>query len=377
MRILQVTPYYLPHAGGVESHVRAVATALHQLGEEVTVLTSRYDRTLPAEERVDGVRVVRAPTRAVLWNTPLDVGVRRLVREIEADVVHVHYPPPLTAYYVARGLRASRTPLCLTYHCDLYLAGPLGRAATAIYERLFLPPTLRRVQRFIVHTRSYGATSRALRGRPLTIIPSSVDLDRFRPGPPDEALRRRLGLEGRRVLAFTGRLVPHKGLDSLLRALPSLPSDVTALLIGQGPRLPALAASARRLGVEDRVVFCPSVSDADLPGYLRLADLFVFPSQNRLEGFGLAVAEAMAIGLPVLIADMPGVREVIEPGREGLLAEPMIPGDFAAKIRDLLDDPDRRRAMGAAGRARAERRYGVTGVAEELLSVYRDLCAAG
>lgn len=377
MRILQVSPYFYPHAGGVESHVRAISVELARLGHEVTVLTSRYDRSLPATETLDGVRVVRAPTRAVLWNTPVDSGVRRLVRELTADVVHVHYPPPLTAYYAARGLGASAVPLCLTYHCDLYLSGPFGRLATGFYERLFLPPTLRRVSRVIVHTRSYGATSRALRGRPLTIIPSSVDLDRFRPGTPDSELRRRLGLDHRRLLAFTGRLVPHKGLDALLRALPALPADVTLLLIGQGPRLPALVASARRLNVEDRVVFADSVSDDDLPDYLRLAEIFVFPSQNRLEGFGLAVAEAMAVGLPVVIADMPGVREVIEPGREGLLAEPMLPGDIAEKIRELLDDPERRRAMGVAGRVRAEARYGVNRVAEELLSVYRGLSAAG
>ncbi|HZY91781.1 MAG TPA: glycosyltransferase family 4 protein [Thermoplasmata archaeon] len=377
MRILQVSPYYHPHAGGVESHVRAVSTELARLGHDVTVLTSRFDRSLPSEERLDGVRIVRAPTLGVLWNTPLDTGVQRVVREIPADVVHVHYPPPLTAYYVARGLSASPVPLCLTYHCDLYLSGPLGRVATGIYERLFLPATLRRVARFIVHTQSYGATSRALRGLPLTVIPSSVDLDRFRPGPPDEPLRERLGLQGRRVLAFTGRLVPHKGLDVMLRALPLLPRDVTLLLIGSGPRLPALEAGARRLDVEDRVIFCPQVRDEELPSYLRLAELFVFPSQNRLEGFGLAVAEAMAVGLPVIIADMPGVREVIDPGREGLLAEPMIPSDLADKIGELLGDPERRRAMGIAGRARAEARYGATHVAEELLSVYRGLSAAG
>ncbi len=373
MRILQVTPYYHPHAGGVESHVRAISTELARRGHSVTVLTSRYDPALPAEETRDGVRIVRGRTRGVLWNTPIDTGVRRLVGEIPADVVHVHYPPPLTAYYVARGLRDRAVPLCLTYHCDLFLPGPQGRLATRFYERLFLPTTFRRVQRFIVHTRSYGATSRALRGRTLTIIPSSVDLDRFRPAPPDGALRARLGLNDQRVLAFTGRLVPHKGLDALLRALPLLPPDVALLVIGQGPRLDALVASARRMNVEHRVRFCPGVSDTDLPSFLRLAEMFVFPSENRLEGFGLAVAEAMAVGLPVVIADLPGVREVIEPGKEGLLAEPMLPEDLARKIQDLLDDPPRGRAMGAAGRARAEARYGVQTVAEELLSVYRSL----
>jgi D-inositol-3-phosphate glycosyltransferase len=85
----------------------------------------------------------------------------------------------------------------------------------------------------------------------------------------------------------------------------------------------------------------------------------------------------MAMGLPVVIADMPGVREVIEPGQEGLLAEPLLADDLAAKLRILLDDPALARKMGAAGRRRAELRYGLSTVAHQLLSLYASLRAAG
>lgn len=377
MRIVQVSPFYAPHAGGVESHVRAISGELARRGHDVTVVTSTPRPGLPAEERIDGIRVLRSSTLGVVLNTPIDTGTRAVLRGIDADVVHLHYPPPLTAYFATRALARRSIPLCLTYHCDLYLGGLAGRLGTGLYERLFLPATFRHVNRFIVHTQSYGQTSSALRGRPLVIIPSSVDLQRFQPGPEDADLRRRLGLDGKRVIAFTGRLVPHKGIDALLRALPQLPADVALVVIGRGPRLAQLQATSRRLRVEDRVCFCADVSDDDLPGYLRLAELFVFPSQNRLEGFGLAVAEAMAVGLPVVIADMPGVREVIEPGREGVLVEPMLSDDLATKIGGLLADADGRRRMGAAARARAESRYAVGTVVDQLLTVYRSLSAAG
>lgn len=377
MRIVQVSPFFAPHAGGVESHVRGLAAELARRGHEVTVLTSRYDRSLPVEERSEGYRIVRSRSLGVVYNTPLDVGTGRRLRGIEADVIHVHYPPPLTAFFAMRGLAGRTTPVCLTYHCDLYLPGPLGRLLTGAYQRFFLPPTFRRVQRFIVHTSSYGRTSRGLRGRPLAIVPSAVDLERFKPGDDGREVRERLGLTRSRVLAFTGRLVPHKGVDSLLRALARLPPDVALVVVGRGPTLPNLLSTARRLGVEERVRFCPNVSDEELPRYLRAADLFVFPSQNRLEGFGLAVAEAMAAGLPVVIADMPGVREVIAPGVEGLLVEPLLASDIAEKVASLLDDPARRAAMAGAARRRAEERYGVGSVVDQLLSVYRDLLGAG
>jgi glycosyltransferase involved in cell wall biosynthesis len=377
VRILQVTPFYDPHSGGVEAYVRRLTEELARRGHEVTVLTSRYDRSLPIEEQRAGYRIVRARTLGVWLDTPIDPGTRRLVRTMEADVVHLHYPPPLTSYYAARGLAGRRTPVCLTYHCDLYRPGPVGRLLTALYEGWFLPSTLRRAQRIIAHTRTYADTSTPLRGRRVDIIPSAVDLDRFRPDISGEAIRARLGLTGRRVILFTGRLVPHKGVDQILRALARLPQDVALVVVGRGPKLDSLMASARRLNVEERVRFCPAVGDDELPGFFRAADLFVFPSQNRLEGFGLAVAEAMASGIPVVVADMPGVREVIEPGVQGLLTDPMLLGELAARIEELLDDPARRAVMGRAARTRAEERFGVQTVVDSLIRLYGTLIEAG
>jgi len=376
VRIVQVSPFFYPHSGGVEAHVRAISTELARRGHDVSVLTCRYSKALPVEERLDGVRILRSWTPVVALDTPLDFGTTRAMRSIDADIVHLHYPPPLTSYFAVRGLGRRPIPVCLTYHCDLYRPGPAGRILTSIYESRFLPKVLRRAGRIIVHTRSYGETSAPLRGRSIEVIPSTVDLDRFRPDVDGSTVRRQLHLEDRRVLAFTGRLVPHKGVDLLLRALVALPPDVALIVVGRGPRLESLVQLARRLGVRERVRFCSSVRDAELPGYLRAADLFVFPSQNRLEGFGLAVAEAMACGLPVLTSDMPGVREVIEPGVEGLLIEPMIASDLVARITELLDDPPRRARMGAAARVRAERLYGVTTVVDAILRVYRDLLSS-
>jgi len=377
VRIVQVLPFFYPHAGGVESHVRGLVREFVQEGHEVTVVTSRYDRRLPKEEEVEGYRILRTRTLGVLLDTPLDFGTGPAARPIEADVFHLHYPPPLTSYFATRALARRHAPVCLTYHCDLYLPGVTGRLLAGIYQTVFLPATLDRTDRIIVHTRSYGGTSAMLRGRELTVIPSAVDLDRFRPGLDASRIRSDLRLDGKRVLVFTGRLVPHKGVDVILEALAQLPKDVVLVVIGAGPRLPSLVGLARRLEVEDRVRFCPAVTDEELPYFLALGDVFVFPSQNRLEGFGLVVAEAMAAGLPVVVADMPGVREVIEPGKEGLLAEPLIASDLADKVRILLDDPALARRMGRAGRERAEALYALPVVVRSLLSLYASLRATG
>ena len=377
MRIVQVTPFFYPHAGGVESHVRGLVREFVREGHDVTVVTSRFDRSLPEDEQLEGYRVIRSQTLGTLLDTPVDFGVRRVVRELTPDVFHLHYPPPLTSYFATRELVHRNVPVCLTYHCDLELPGAGGRLLAELYQRVFVASTLDRAKRIIVHTKSYGDTSAMLRGRDLAVIPSVVDLERFRPGLEANDIRTNLRLEGKRIAIFTGRLVPHKGVDVLLQALLQLPNDVALIVVGAGPRLPSLVGQARRLRVEDRVRFCPRISDEDLPRYLSLADVFVFPSQSRLEGFGLAVAEAMAAGLPVVIADMPGVREVIEPGREGLLAEPLLASDLADKVRTVLDDPALARRMGRAGRERAEARYALPIVARSLVNLYEGLRAAG
>jgi glycosyltransferase involved in cell wall biosynthesis len=353
--------------------VRALTGELLREGHTVEVLTSRHDRRLPGEDRIDGVPVHRVPILGVVFNTPIDPGIRRAIRAFDPEIVHLHYPPPLTSFFATRGLRKLPRATVLTYHCDLFLSGAVGRLLTGLYERLFLSSTLDRVGRIVVHTQSYGRTSRSLRGRPLAIIPSSVDVTRFRPDVDGTAVREKLGIQGKRVLAFTGRLVPHKGVDQILRALVQLPEDVVLMVIGAGPRLPSLLSLARRLGLEDRVRFCPDVSDERLPEYLRAGDLFVFPSQNRLEGFGLVIAEAMAAGLPVVVADLPGVRELITAGEEGVLVEPLNAADLAEQIRSLLDDPVRRRRMGEAARRRAVERYALPVVVHALLAEYRAL----
>ncbi len=370
MRIVQVCPFYAPHPGGVESHVRRLSTELVREGHEVTVLTTRYDPRLPIAEDLEGVHVLRVPVRGVLFNTPIDTRVGKVLRTLPADVIHMHYPPPLTPYFAARGLGPGHPPVVLTYHCDLYLPGPWGRLVTSTFERIMLPRLLRTADRIVVHTRSYGQTSAMLRHRTIDVVPSLVDVERFQSPPNADALRAELGLTGHRVLVFTGRLVPHKGFDTGIRALSLLPKDVTMLVIGSGPNLPTLVALARRLGVAERVRFLTQVADRDLPRYFALGHVFVYPSQNRLEGFGLAIAEAMSAGLPVVIADMPGVREVIEDGREGLLAQPMIPQDFVRQVRRLLDDPGLAQRMGEAGRIRARQRYGLETVTRQIVALY-------
>lgn len=148
-------------------------------------------------------------------------------------------------------------------------------------------------------------------------------------------------------------------------------------MAGEGSSLESMERLATTLGVQDRVRFLGRVSEDNLPKVYAACDVFVLPSVSRLEAFGIVALEAMATGKPVVVADIPGVREVIEDGREGILADPMNPQDLARKIERLLADPDLRAEMGRRGREKVLAMFTTETVTDQVLRVYQDVLAGG
>jgi phosphatidylinositol alpha-1,6-mannosyltransferase len=174
----------------------------------------------------------------------------------------------------------------------------------------------------------------------IRLLPCTVDLDRFHPGPRDPALVARYGRAGKRVLFTFGRLVSReraKGMDEVMQALPGLLADhpdLVYLIGGEGPDRPRLEAKARALGVADRVVFAGRIAEEEKLAHYHLADAYVMPSRG--EGFGIVILEAMAAGLPTLASVKDGGREALLDGKLGLLVDPDDPASVAAGIRALL-----------------------------------------
>ncbi|HKZ23955.1 MAG TPA: glycosyltransferase family 4 protein [Thermoplasmata archaeon] len=373
MRIVQVSPWYYPHLGGVESHVRALSRELAARGHDVTVVTTRYDPSLPQEEIVDGVRVVRVKPRAILMRTPIVPQTRSRLRDLPTDVLHAHSPPPLAAQYAARVAKASGRPFVVTYHCDVELASPWGAFAASVYRRTLGASTLRRASKVVVTTRTYAATSRAVWQYNPVVIPNAVNGRRFHPDVDGSAVRERLGAsDGRPLLLLVCRIVPHKGIEHFIEAARFIP-EATFAIAGEGPLLGTMRRFAATMGVADRVRFLGRVPDEDLAAVYAACDVFVLPSVSRLEAFGIAALEAMATAKPVVVSDIPGVREVIEDGREGLLADPVNPQDLAEKILRLLADPEARKEMGRRGREKVLAEFTIDRVTDRVEDVYRSI----
>ena len=175
------------------------------------------------------------------------------------------------------------------------------------------------------------------------LLPCSIDLDRFQPGPADPALAVRYGLAGKRVLFTFGRLVSReraKGMDEVMEAMPGLLADLPDLVYligGDGPDRPRLAAKAESLGLGARVIFAGRIAEEEKVAHYRLADAYVMPSRG--EGFGIVLLEAMASGLPALASAKDGGREALLDGKLGLLVDPDDAASVAAGIRAVLARP--------------------------------------
>ncbi|MFF2526756.1 glycosyltransferase family 4 protein [Streptomyces liangshanensis] len=200
-------------------------------------------------------------------------------------------------------------------------------------------------------------------------LPPGVDEKTFHPGSGGAEVRARLGLTDRPVVVCVSRLVPRKGQDTLIRAMPEILSavpDAVLLIVGGGPYETALRRLARSSGVAESVRFTGAVPWAELPAHFGAGDVFAMPCRTRrggldVEGLGIVYLEASATGLPVIAGDSGGAPDAVVEGETGWVV-PGAPAPLAAsatadRVVTLLLDPELRRALGERGREWVEERW--------------------
>ena len=214
------------------------------------------------------------------------------------------------------------------------------------------------------------------------VVPLGADHQAFRPGLHTADVCARYGLAEGRWLLSVARLTRHKGIDTALQALARLKSRFPTLryaVVGTGEELDALAAEARDLGVADRVRFLADVPDSDLPALYNRAELYLGLSrmmQQRVEGFGISLAEASACGMPVIAGRTGGIPAAVRDGETGMLVDAEDAGAVATAIERLLNDPPLRARLGAAGRRAVETHYNWDRVTADLRRIGPELGAA-
>jgi glycosyltransferase involved in cell wall biosynthesis len=357
-RVLHVGKFYPPHHGGMERVVQTLCESTRGFVDNHVLVMHTGRGTV--EDVVNGIPVTRVSALGAVGSVHIAPLLAAQLRRLTADLIVLHEPNPwaLLSYAMAR----PRAPLAIWYHSDV--------VRPALQYALFYAPVAhtayRRALRFVVSSPPLGAHAAALaryQSR-LRVIPFGID-----PAPwrgPDAADA------GEPFVFFAGRHVEYKGVDVLLRALAG--SRTHAVIAGDGPKRAAWEELARNLGLSARVTFTGDVDDAELRRLMQGCAAFVLPSVTRAEAFGYVQLEAMAAGKPVISTDVPsGVSWVNQHGRTGLVVRAGDPVALRAAIDQLMDDPVRRREMGAAGRARVDAEFTIERLRERLRAFYEEL----
>jgi glycosyltransferase involved in cell wall biosynthesis len=351
MRILTTLTYYRPHYSGLTIYAERLARALVRRGHQVTVLTSRYDRSLPAREEREGVQVIRPHVLARVSKGVLmpSMFYWAWVNARQADVVHLHLPQ-LDAAYIALMCRLLHKPLVVTYHCDLLLPKGLIHSVANQVSHLANRITLGLADQVVVNTIGYAEESAFLRRYlPKTrAIATPVELMPTTPAET-EAIRKQARLvPGERVIGMVARLAAEKGVEYLVEAMPEiLKAYPTArvLHVGQYQNVVGEEEYAQKLtpliqALDGHWTFLGILPSAALTAFYQLCELTVLPSTNSTESFGIVQVESMACGTPVVASDLPGVREPVRLTGMGRLAAPADAHALAGAIKKILEEPE-------------------------------------
>jgi glycosyltransferase involved in cell wall biosynthesis len=378
LRILQVTPFYPPHLGGIEFHVEALSRKLAEAGHDVVVYTSNVPR-LARPEMARGLQIRRFSAPFLPMNNPLmPTLLFEMLRGNEFDVVHIHghYHASSTLALLANVFK--RRPLVLTCHGAILEYRGWRKVVETVFNMSAGRWTLRSADRVIALTPTQAHMLQDL-GAPrvkITVIPSWIELPPARPGADATGFRKARNLAGKNVILFVGRLLPVKGLDYLIEAAKRAETKPVVAIIGdEAPGyagcMESLIQQVKRLGLEEQVLFLGRFAREDLEAAYEAADLFVLPSLG--EGLPLALLEAMAHGKCVIATDVPGNKDVIRDGWNGALVEARNPGELAKKIDALLGDVRLRARLGAEARRDVEQNYNSGVVLDSILNVYREV----
>lgn len=295
MRILFVTHRYPPHTGGIETHVREIATRLAKRGHNVTVYSADAGPDVPTESTDDGVHIRRfrslSPGDAFYAAPQMALAVRRA----NVDVVHAHNYHGFPLFFAALGVSDERFVVTTHYHGAsanrvrdvlLSLYRPLGRWAIQKADEVVAVSEWERSRL----QEDFGVNA--------TVIPNGLDVRRFAEAEPED--------RARPYLLSVGRLEEYKGIQHVIRALSELP-EYDLVVAGSGPYRKELERIAHEEDVDDRIDFLGFVDDERLSGLYAGADVYV--TLSTFEAYGMTVAEALAAETPCVVREASALQD--------------------------------------------------------------------
>ena len=371
-RVLVVTNDFPPRPGGIQTFVYELVRRLDP--DQVVVYTSKW-KGWSEFDAAQPFPVIREDTSVLLPTPKVRRHAQDLMRAHDCGSVLFGAAGPLGLLAPALRTTGADRIVAMTHGHEAgwaQLPGPrqmLRRIGDGVDTVTYLGEYTRK--------RIASALSPAAAGRMVRLTPG-VDTDVFRPDAGGEAIRQRYGLTDRPVVVCVSRLMPRKGQDTLIRALPLIQRqvpDAALLLVGGGPYRKKLVRMAERSGSARDVVFTGSVPWDELPAHYAAGDVFAMPCRTRragldVEGLGIVFLEASATGLPVVAGDSGGAPDAVVDGETGFIVDGEIEQTVSCLSR-LAKDPIGSGGLGQSGRAWVKQCWDWAQQASELSQLVR------
>ncbi len=324
MKLLIVLTYYRPHISGLTIYAERLAKAMVKRGHQVTVLTSRYLPELASYEVQSGVKIVRAPVAFRLSKGVIMPTFGMLANSLvaEHDAIQLHLPQFDAAGVALRG-RLLKKPTVITYHCDLLMPPGLLALTANLAVKVMNNLAALTTNRIVTYTRDYAENSPYLRRymHKLQVIPPPVELPAIRPEAISSFAMQHNPYGRKPVIGMAGRFATEKGIEVLLNALPrilqSFPNAQVQFagpyqnIIGEEHYFKRLSPRIEEYQAKGSWQFVGSLNPEQIAAFYPNLDLFVFPSLNSTESFGLVQIEGMINGVPSVVSNLPGVRQPV------------------------------------------------------------------
>jgi rhamnosyl/mannosyltransferase len=376
VRILQLSKFYPPVRGGIETVALELTEGLNARGHRTDVLCAGLGPRTQVERRHE-YTVERAGSMGRLLSTSMSPALawRMLRLGARYDVVHAHLPNPMAN--LALWLARSPARIVLHWHSDIVNQPRALRLYEPLQEWL-----LRRADAIIATSPAYAEHSPWLAPHrdKVRVVPLGFDPKRFAQDPrrvaeAAQAIRRRH--EGRPIVFALGRMASYKGFDRLVEITRRLQADARVVVCGGGELLEEHRRQVQAAGLAGRISFMGEMPAADVEAHFAAASVFCLPSRTRAEAFGMVLLEAMAAGVPIVAHDIAGsgVGWVNADGETGFNVPVRDDAAMAAAIDRLLADPALAGRMGEAGRRRLSEVFSTQRMIDGTLAVYAEAVA--
>lgn len=378
MKILQITPYFLPHNGGIERYVYNLSGSLVQNGHEVEIWTSNIPET-KEEEELNGIRVRRFKCFGTPLRNPIVPGFFRAIkRDIQDfDLIHAHMIYSTAAISGIYMKQKSGLPLVITHHGRMIFEEPWKDMIVSVYEKLFIKEILKGADRIVALSNSdsefLGSFNKINK---INVIPNGIDIIKKDPQPDldfDQFLMKN-EIFNKNIIFFAGRLIESKGLNFLIDSIDKYKSNLDnsnfiVVIAGKGPHFKNLQFQCQRYKLTHLVKFIGDLPFCNIIKIYHKSKIFILPSIS--EGFPTTVLEAMYFGIPVIATDIPVMRQYFSD--TAILVPPRDPVCLGKAILYLMQNPDIGRELSRKGKEKVIKEFTWDKIVQQYLKLYNEL----